>query len=351
MGGLLAQGDGVKALARAWSSLRRRTEPGFNSPTWFDAGDIDELRQAYEAGGGPQGGPWQIYSQAHMRLPSWFQPGLEPWSEAYARQQHRLWAEIAGVTGRAYDASVDEAEYGWADADPILRPGYYMRRDPLAVDSAADHVLATGMLLKHSGLKPGDWALEYGAGFGQTALALSRLGVNVDTVDVSARFCEFINRQAEHFQAPLRGFHGQFGAAPRSGQRYRLIWFYESFHHCVDFLRVVPRLIELLDEGGRVILGGEPIVEREYAAVPYPWGVRLHSEVAVVMRQTGWFELGFSEAFLFELFARSGLVGRRVDCEPSSFGRLYLFERSLSLRPSHGAPDLTQGLAVREGSG
>jgi hypothetical protein len=56
--------------------------------------------------------------------------------------------------------------------------------------------------------------------------------------------------------------------------------------------------------------------------------VRLHSDVAAVMRMQRWFELGFTEAFLFELFARNGFVGRRIDCEPSLFGRLYVFERS-----------------------
>jgi SAM-dependent methyltransferase len=187
------------------------------------------------------------------------------------------------------------------------------------------------MLLKHSGLQPGDWALEYGAGFGQTALTLARLGVQVDTVDISATFCRHVSDQAEHFNVPLRAFEGEFGTNPRPGQLYKLIWFYESFHHCVNFMKVVPQLADHLAEGGRILLGGEPIVEREYAAVPYPWGVRLHSEVAAVMRQTHWFELGFSEAFIFELFRRAGFAGRRIECEPSLFGRLYAFER-ISMR-------------------
>lgn len=318
----------MTALRKIWRRVGRCPTPGHESPAWFELADIDEVKRAYENPEGMLGAAWVPYAHAHMRLPSWFVPGLDPWSEAYAAQQHRLWAEIAGVADRAYDASVDEADLGWDGADPIRHPGFYMRRDAAAVSSAGDHVLATGMLLKHSGLRPGDWALEYGAGFAQSALALARLGVHVDTVDVSARLCEFVNRQAEHFQVPLQGFHGQFGHAPREGQRYKLIWFYESFHHCVDFRRVVPRLNELLEPGGRIILGGEPIVEREYAAVPYPWGVRLHSEVAVVMRQTRWFELGFSEAFLYELFRRAGFAGWRIECEPSLFGRLYVFERA-----------------------
>jgi SAM-dependent methyltransferase len=182
------------------------------------------------------------------------------------------------------------------------------------------------MLLRHCGLKAGDWALEYGPGFGQTALALARLGVNVDTVDVSPTFCRFVREQAEHFGVPLHAFEGRFGDAPRPGRRYTLVWFYESFHHCLDFQRVVRILPSLLAPGGRVILGGEPIVERTNAAVPYPWGLRLHSEVVAVVRQQRWFELGFTEAFLFEVFGRAGFAVTRIDCEPTLFGRLYVCE-------------------------
>ena len=272
-----------------------------------------------------EGSRWDRYRHAHMVLPSWFRHGLDPWSEAYAGQQHRLWALIAGVD-RAYSVEADEQDIGWDQADPIRLPGFYQRRDALAITSASDHVLATGLLLRHCGPKAGVWALEYGPGFGQSALALARMGVNVDTVDISPRFCDFVRRQGEHFQVPLHAHQGPFGMNPRPGQQYQLIWFYESFHHCVDFMAIVPRLREHLAEGGRVILGGEPIVERENAAVPYPWGVRLHSEVAAVMRTTRWFELGFSETFLYELFDRAGFSGRRIDCEPSLFGRLYVFE-------------------------
>lgn len=315
----------MKLPKRPWW-LRFRSRPAPDTAQWFDADEIDELLSVYSETGAAPGSAWERYRHAHMRFPTWFEPDLDPWGEAYACQQHRLWRLIAG-TERVYDPQVDEKEFGWCDVDPVRRPGFYMQRNPQAITSAADHVLATGMLLKHCELRAGDWALEYGAGFGQSALALARLGVNVDTVDVSEVFCDYVRRQADFFEVPLHAFQGQFGLHPRVGQKYGLIWFYESFHHCVDFLRVVPMLTEQLQEGGRIILGGEPIVEKEYAAVPYPWGVRLHSEVAVVMRQTGWFELGFSERFLYDLFARAGFAGKRIECEPSLFGRLYIFER------------------------
>jgi SAM-dependent methyltransferase len=321
---------GLKQLAK---SVRDRLRSRADALTriagsgYFRAEDIAWICETYFTQGVGPGTPWQrALRDAHMRLPDWFRQGLDPYGEAYSEQQRRLWQLVAGVD-RAYEAEVDEREHHWGDVDPVRSPGYFLRRDPLAVEAASDHVLATGMMLKHCGLAPGDWALEYGAGFGQTALALARLGVNVDTVDISATFCDFVRRQAEFFQVPLTPFHGHFGFNPRGAHKYKVIWFYESFHHCIDFLQVVKQLREHLAEGGRVILGGEPIVEREYAAVPYPWGLRLHSEVTAVVRRQSWFELGFSEDFLFDMFTRAGFVGHRIECEPSLFGRLYVFER------------------------
>ena len=314
---------------RAWWRLSPRWWPkprGTATHNSFTLEQVADLHRIYYSSGPQAGGPWDPYRHAHMVLPAWFQHGLDPWSEAYAAQQERLWAAIVGTEQR-YDPAQDERETGWGDIDAVRRPGFFNRRDPEAVRAAADQVLAAGMLLKHSGLQPGQRALEYGAGFAQGALLLARLGVHVDTVDISQAFCQHVQAQADFFQVPLTPFHASFGDNPRPGERYDLVWFYESFHHCVDFLRVVPRLADMLNPGGRVILMGEPIVEAEYAAVPYPWGVRLHSEVAAVMRQTRWFELGFSEAFVFELFRRAGFSGQRVECEPSLFGRLWIFQR------------------------
>jgi 2-polyprenyl-3-methyl-5-hydroxy-6-metoxy-1,4-benzoquinol methylase len=319
----------LSLLERLRRRLRGTTAPPPDPNAYFGLADIDELHATYRRHGTRDGGPWDRYRHAHLRLPDWFENGLDPWSDSYRQQQHRLWQAVAGVD-RPYEAGTDEADTGWERADPIRRPGFFQRRDDGAVDAAAHQILASGMIHLHSGLRPGDRALEYGPGFGQTALSLARLGVRVDAVDISPRFCEFVNAQGRHFEVELHAHVGRFGDNPHPGQRYRLVWFYEAFHHAFEFDRLVAALDGLVEPGGRVILAGEPIVEREYAAVPYPWGLRLHSEVVAVVRQTGWFELGFSEAFLFELFARHGWQGRKVACEPSPFGVLFCFERRVS---------------------
>lgn len=309
---------------RKWRRRMQGAEAATPTAT-FDVRDLDELRDLFlQTGAAPSSG-WDRVRHANMPLPDWFDAGLDPWSREYRAQQERLWQIIVGVD-RPYDPSLDECDVYGGTVDAIRQPAFYMRRDASAIHSASDHVLAMGMIMRHSGVRAGEHALEYGAGFGQTALSLARMGVTVDTVDVSKNFCRWVQEQADFFRVRLRAHHGRFGHNPRPGFRYRLIWFYESFHHCWDFDEVVPRLRDMLAPGGRVVLGGEPVFEAENAAVPYPWGVRLHSEVAAIMRHTRWMELGFSESFLFELFERHGFTGRRVDCEPTLFGRLYVFE-------------------------
>jgi 2-polyprenyl-3-methyl-5-hydroxy-6-metoxy-1,4-benzoquinol methylase len=325
-----ASKSSVGSTVSGWSALKRRTKAALGMPLTplrqtFVLEDVGRICEAYYQGGNAVGGPWDAWRDAHMSLPSWFEAGLDPWGEAYSAQQDRLWQAMAGVDA-TYCPEVHEAEQAWDNVDPLRLPGYFARRDAGAILSASDHVIAGGMLLKHSGLRPGDRALEYGPGFGQTALTLARLGVQVDTVDISHVYCEFVRRQAEFFNVPLTAVQGRFGAHPRPGSRYRLIWFYESFHHCRDFISVVAGLRELLEPDGRILLGGEPIVPCEDSAVPYPWGLRLHSEVAAVVRRHRWFELGFTEPFLYELFLRHGFKGRHIDCEPTPFGRLYIFE-------------------------
>jgi 2-polyprenyl-3-methyl-5-hydroxy-6-metoxy-1,4-benzoquinol methylase len=299
----------------------------------FGLDDIDLLLETINEFGVVRGTPWDNFRAAHCVLPDWFRLGLDPLSSDYAAQQQRLWSSVTGIE-RDYLPTIDEKEDLLTDVDAIRRPGYFIRRDADSVEHAAHHVIATGMILKHSGLKPGDSALEYGAGFGQIALTLARLGVAVDTVDISKVFCSYVTEQAAFFKVPLTSFEGQFGWNPRGNHEYDLIFFYESFHHCADFRRVVHAVKRHLAPNGCVLLAGEPIVRTENSYLPYSWGLRLDAESIVQIKRFGWFELGFTEEFLVSLFSDAGFSARRIECEPSIYGAIYAFKhRGTSLEP------------------
>jgi len=175
-------------------------------------------------------------------------------------------------------------------------------------------MFATGMIMKHSGLKAGAWALEYGAGFAQTALTLARMCVNVDTVDICPILCRHVKTQSEFYEVNLHPFNATFGSNPRGTQKYDLIFFFESFHHCLDFIEVIPALKNFLNPKGKVLLTGEPITLPGNPYVPYPWGLRLEALVVAVIRAQRWFELGFQEDFICNLFTNFGFTARKHDC-------------------------------------
>jgi len=135
-----------------------------------------------------------------------------------------------------------------------------------------------------------------------------------------------VTEQAAFFQVPLTSFEGEFGGNPRPGHRYDLILFYESFHHCADFRRVVHTVKNHLAQNGRVLLAGEPISRNENPHLPYPWGLRLDAESLVQVKRFGWFELGFTEDFLVSIFSSAGFSAQRFECQPSIYGEGYEFK-------------------------
>jgi SAM-dependent methyltransferase len=290
----------------------------------FGPDDIDMLVRTLESFNTLHDTPWDDFREAHCVLPNWFRQGLDPLTPEYAAQQRQLWSTLSGVQ-RAYSAEIDEREAELAAVDTIRTPGYFIRRDPEAVVEASDHVLAAGMVLKHCGLKPGDWGLEYGAGFGPIALTLARLGVNMDTVDISETFCRYVREQADFFRVPLSAFQGKFGCNPRPDKLYDSIFFFQAFHHCADFLTVVAQLRNILAPAGRLLLCGEPLARAEDNYIPYPWGMKLDALSVAQMRRFHWFEMGFTQEFLIRVFVHAGFSASHDPCPQSSFGEIYCF--------------------------
>ena len=285
--------------------------------------ELDLMAEVMRLDGTSLDGRWAAFAGRVLALPDWFDPGLDPEGEAYRAQQLRLWQTIAGSQA-AYSAIRDEQTPEVAGFDAIRAPGFYSRRDPLAVTSAADHLIALGHMVQRSGLRPGDTAIEYGAGFGQVALTLARLGVHVDAVDISPMYNEVIRAQAEFYGVPLRAVQGSFGDNPKPGSRYDAVLFYEAFHHCPDPAALVLTLRSLVNPGGKVLLAGEPVVAGD-ESVPYPWGLRLDAETVAVVRWRQWFELGFQEDYLARMFIANGFVWTKHPCAMTHYGDVHEF--------------------------
>ena len=283
----------------------------------FSFSQIDDIARDFNSGNHSD---WTGHV---LSLPDWFETDLDPISLAFRDQMLRLWCEITGRT--KYNPTEHEDTPEIADADSLIRPAFYGSSD---LEYAGAQIIAMGHIVMRSGVIAGDRVLEYGAGFGQTALALARLGANVDTVDINPAFCKAVKRSAEHFLAALTPHHGEFGLNPALDYNaYKLILFYESFHHCIDFEKLIAKLPSLLAPGGKVILAGEPIFEKSCAEMPYPWGFRLDWENIAVMRLRGWMGLGFERSFLLDKFSDAGFQCNVFTDPNSHWATIYEFQQ------------------------
>jgi|GEM_PF-2967982 len=262
-----------------------------------------------------------------FELPEEFETDLAPLSSDYKDQMLKLWSTITLRSN--YNPSVDEDTPEISHSDALYRPAFYAAGDTKV---SGDHLMALGHLLLLSGLKQGARALEYGAGFGQIALAFARSGIQVDTVDINKAFSDAVNKAGAYHQAPLKAHVGAFGDNPAGqDQFYDLIYFYESFHHCFDFEDVIPKLYRMLKPGGKVMMAGEPIADGPTPWMPYPWGIRLDIENVTIMRTRGWMELGFQENFIVSIFEKNGFVYKKHPLPQYHYCTTYEFTRPLDV--------------------
>ena len=301
--------------------------------------ELDRAAATFNAHSTRANSPWDEFRNRYLALPDWYDATLDPFSSEYAAQQDRLWQLMAGR--EHYEATEQEQTPEVADQEAIYQPAFYVLREPGTMALAGQQMMATGHFLKIADIQENDFVLEYGAGYGQTALAFARMGARVHTVDINPMFCRAVQAQGEFFKVRLKAFVGAFGDNPR-GRLYKLIFFYEAFHHCRDFLAVIGKLRAHLTADGKILLGGEPITTNPAdPSIPYAWGMRLDAENAAVVRHRGWYELGFQESFLVQCFIRQGFSWRKHPCEASPFAIIHEFrlrKAVIELATEHLAP-------------
>jgi SAM-dependent methyltransferase len=226
----------------------------------------------------------------------------DPFSAGYREAQMALYERIAG---RAYSAANEVTSF---DVEAALNaPFPYSTR---SCATAGEHFHGIGMLLRMMALKPGSRVLEFGPGWGNTTVALAKLGHKVTAVDIEPRFCDLLRRRAQRERVQIEVVQGDFlwveGVADGS---YDAVVFFECFHHCADHLRLLAALRAAVAPGGAVYFGAEPI----RPDFPMPWGVRLDGSSLWAIRKNGWLELGFRDDYFRAALERTGWSGRRVD--------------------------------------
>lgn len=248
--------------------------------------------------------------------PAAFDLPTDPFSDAYRDKQFELYSKISG---RPYRVANEASE--WVNVDSaIAKPFPYYTE---SFQTVSDHILALGLIIKTMQLQPGSKVLEFGPGWGNTTLALARMGYKVTAVDIEPRFIDLIRRRSEGIADNLVLVHGDFSEISSLTDRFDAILFYESFHHCSDHQALVGELANRLKDTGIVVFASEPIVDW----FPVPWGIRTDGQSLWAIRNFGWLELGFQEAYFRELMSRHGWEIEKHVYDVTPLGTIFVARR------------------------
>lgn len=188
----------------------------------------------------------------------------------------------------------------------IFRPYPYFTK---SLKRTAQHYDLMAKLFDMMELEPGASILECGFGWGNTTLALAMLDYKVTALDIEQLYCELVERRAKILDVQNVEFvNSDFLWVETTDRKFDAVVYFESFHHCWDFERLLKALHRVLNPGGKIYFGAEPIND----GFKVPWGVRLDGESLFVARRSGWMELGFRPEFFAELLLRTGWRGVNV---------------------------------------
>jgi 2-polyprenyl-3-methyl-5-hydroxy-6-metoxy-1,4-benzoquinol methylase len=222
----------------------------------------------------------------------------DPASDDYRDHELALYERL---TGKPYTSASERSAFDLVDG--LRSPFPYRTRTPALV---GDQLILLGFLMKAIPMPPPARILEFGPGWGNTTEALLQTGYDVTAVEIDPAFVELIARRCA-LHADRLTLETADMLEFRSTQRFDVILFFESFHHCQDHRRLLRQLHELLADDGVILFVAEPIVD-----LPYPWGLRLDGQSLWAMRQLGWLELGFDRGYFMQALHDTGWAGERL---------------------------------------
>ena len=219
----------------------------------------------------------------------------DPHGGEYRERQLQLYRDVSGLD--SYEATTAEVSELTSDAPPrSLYP--YATGNPHEI---GEHLVAAGVALQLVGGGPGTRVVEYGPGWGVLTVRMALAGYEVTAVDLNPWMLDVIQRQAARSDVQVATAQADMVSfTPESPADVAV--FYESFHHCFDFPRLLDHLRDtVLGPDGRIVLIGEPISHQDV-----PWGLRLDGLSLWSVRREGWMELGFATSFFTDLVERHG---------------------------------------------
>jgi len=221
----------------------------------------------------------------------------DPFSEDYRLKQMELYKKLAG---KNYSVSNEVTSF---DVNELLKsPFPYCHQ---SFETVGDTLLAIGFLIKKMALPKSATILEFGPGWGNTSIELAKTGYKVTTVDIEENFVKLISERARREGlANLTSLQGDFFSIENFNEKFDAVVFFESFHHCDNHQLLIEKIKRVLNPGGKIVFGAEPLVPD----FPIPWGLRMDGQSLWAIRKNGWLELGFNRTYFSDLLKRNGMV-------------------------------------------
>ncbi|CAN7481409.1 methyltransferase domain-containing protein [Rhizobium rhizogenes] len=296
------------------------------SPNEWHVSDLDRFVAECDRLGGPEH-PDTIRAMANFSLTfdTQVDKSLDPFSDEYFAQQMALYIEIAS---RSFEPTTGEL----TRIDPIKHSqgaNPYLSNNTTVISS---HVRTISTVMTVANLPPAARVLDLGCGWGLSSEIMAFCGATIDAVDINPPFVELVNLRAAPRNYDIRARHGEFDSLEADGF-YDLILFYECLHHASKPWELIERVKSFLSPTGKIAFAGEPVNE-----IWWPnWGMRLDYLSVYCIRKFGWFESGWSEAFIQACFRRAGLdvvVYPQIGLRNGSIGYAMLPDIPIEAKPT-----------------
>ncbi len=266
--------------------------------------DLDAFVVKSDALGGPGAPACKAYWEKIGFAPATkIDVSLDPFGDEYCAQQLALYRE---VSGREFDQAqnelmaLDVAAHA-RSANPYDHP------EPRVLAGQMEMLACAFAEIDYP---PNAKVLDMGCGWGLSCEFIAYLGYDVTAVDINPDFVELVSRRARERGLKIEAKLSSFDAF-QSDKVFDCVFFYECLHHSYRPWKMLRALSKNLSVEGCFLLAGEPIHEEWWP----DWGLRLDPLSLYCIRKYGWFETGWSERFLLQMFAR---IGFKAEVRPST---------------------------------
>ncbi len=258
---------------------------------------------------------------------------LDPFSEAYVDEQIALYREIAGR--ELNQVETEMTALNLPEHVSAVNPYNHPQPSGLAL-----HIERLAKALRLAEIPRGGRLIDMGCGWGLSSELAAYLGLSVSAVDINPDFVSLVNQRAARSGWDISAVRSPFDSyEPTSGAD--AILFYECLHHAVRPWTLIETLGRSLGEKGKIVLAGEPINAIWWTH----WGLRLDAFSVYCIHKFGWFESGWSEDFISEVFLRAGL-GAQVFVDPDPLIGFTVIARPLELGVRSGADFIRSSRSV-----